>query len=46
MGRDGAERATPKATTMDVNREFYHLEGRDNLALIFGVRKTGIRKVV
>ena len=45
MCRDGAESTAAEAATVEIDREFYHLESRDGLPLVFRVRQTRIRKV-
>ena len=45
MCRNGTERATAEAATMQVHRELDHLVCRNGLALVLRMRQTGIRQV-
>ena len=43
MRTDGAEGTSPETSTMEVDGELNHVESRDTLSFVFGVRQTGIR---
>ena len=45
MGRDGAEGAAAKTSTMEIDRELNHLVRGNALILILGMGQSGIRKV-
>ena len=45
VGGDSAESTSSEASTMDIYRELYHLVCRNRLALVFGMRQTGVRQV-
>ena len=45
MCRDGAESTAAEAATVEIDREFDHLESRDGLSLIFRVWQTRVGEV-
>ena len=45
MRTDGAEGTSPETSAMEVDGELNHIEGRDALAFVFGMRQTGIGQV-